>query len=296
MNATPSGWIALRGGALSAAIDPEGAQLSVLRDAQGQDLLWNGDAAVWKGRAPILFPIIGALNGGHFLWHGARYALPRHGFARDRLFELVHQSEHEVLLRLAADSETRRVYPFDFRLDVAFSLQGEQLTVQASVHNTGTGVLPASLGFHPAFRWPLQGSQSRDDYFLEFAAEELAPVRRLNAAGLLTGQRYPTPVVHRRLQLADALFAEDALIFDQLASRRVVYGTDRGPRIAVDFLDASHLGLWTKPAARFICIEPWRGVADPQGFDGEFEQKPGVFLVPPGGQQQLTMRLEWLAA
>ena len=47
--------------------------------------------------------------------------------------------------------------------------------------------------------------------------------------------------------------------------------------------------------AEFICIEPWRGVADPQGFDGEFTDKPGVFIVPPGGSEALTMQVEWLA-
>jgi len=291
VNATPSDWITLRSDALVAQVDPQGAQLSVLRDSSQRELLWNGDPAVWKGRAPVLFPIVGALSGGRYRWQGQDYPLARHGFARDRRFAVVRQSEREVLFRQVADAETRRVYPFDFELDVSFVLEGNRLAVQASVHNAGTTPFPASLGFHPAFMWPLREGDSRDAHYLEFESAEPAPVRRLNAAGLLTHDRHPTPVVGRRLHLADALFEEDVVIFDQLASRRVVYGTDRGPGIAMDFPDATYLGLWTKPAARFICIEPWRGVADPFDFEGDFAAKPGIFQVAPGGREALTMHL-----
>jgi galactose mutarotase-like enzyme len=291
VNATPSDWITLRSESLIAQIDPQGAQLSVLRDSLQDDLLWNGDPAVWKGRAPILFPIVGALSGGQYRWQGASYPLPRHGFARERRFAVISQTERSALLRLAADAETRRVYPFDFELDVSFTLDENRLEVQASVHNPGKQPLPASLGFHPGFMWPLREGDSRDAHYLEFETVETAPVRRLNAAGLLANEKQATPVVGRRLNLADALFAEDVVIFDRLSSRRVVYGSTSGPRIAVDFPDATYLGLWTKPAARFICIEPWRGVADPFDFEGDFGVKPGVFNVSPGGREALTMHI-----
>ena len=43
------------------------------------------------------------------------------------------------------------------------------------------------------------------------------------------------------------------------------------------------LGLWQKPGAGFLCIEPWRGYASPVGFDGEFTTKPGLDADPAGG-------------
>ena len=51
--------------------------------------------------------------------------------------------------------------------------------------------------------------------------DEPDPVRRLNSAGLLTPERYPTPISHRRLTLRDALFENDVIIFDQIRSRHV---------------------------------------------------------------------------
>ncbi|HXR51216.1 MAG TPA: hypothetical protein VN762_03675, partial [Steroidobacteraceae bacterium] len=122
--------------------------------------------------------------------------------------------------------------------------------------------------------------------------DEPAPVRRLDADGMLTDARHPTPVRQRRLALDDSLFVEDVMIFDWLESDQLRYGADNGPKLAVSFPGATHLGLWTRPGAGFICIEPWRGIADPVGFDGGFAAKPGLFTVQPGGTGTLLMRLD----
>jgi galactose mutarotase-like enzyme len=294
MTTPPADWITLESSALSAAIDPQGAQLSVLRDAAGHDLLWNGDPAFWGGRAPVLFPIVGTLQGGQYRWRGQRYTLSRHGFARGRRFEAMKEGPGTALLQLADDPDTRAVYPFPFILEMAFALDGATLTVLAHLRNPGDVPLPASLGFHPAFRWPLPQGLQREAHVIEFEDVESARIRRLDANGLLNPLPQPSPVAGRRLALRDALFADDVVIFDVLRSRALTYGATHGPRLRMEFPDATHLGLWTRPGAPFICIEPWRGVSDPAGFDGEFDTKPGVFLVPPGEAATLTMRITLL--
>jgi galactose mutarotase-like enzyme len=286
---TPDDWVCLHSDALAAHIDPQGAQLSLLRDAQGRDLLWDGDPRFWSGRAPVLFPIVGALRGGRYRWDSHLYDLPRHGFARGRRFEVVKASSRDALLRLRADNATRAVYPFDFELDLSFALNGAQLDVTATVRNTGAAQIPASIGFHPAFRWPLPGGSPRHTHWLEFEFDEPAPVRRLDRDGLLTPALHATPVVGRRLMLDDSLFERDVVIFDQLQSRRLRYGSVDGPCIGMTFGDARYLGLWSKPGAPFVCIEPWRGVADPADFDGQLQTKPGVELLGAGASMSLTM-------
>ena len=272
-------WLSLGSGDLTVEIDPLGAQLSTLRDRAGHDLLWGGDPSVWAGRAPLLFPIVGALAGGHYRLGSATYSLPRHGFARVKRFDIVDASSDAATLRLNADEATLQVYPFRFELDVRFALDGATLSVTTSVRNLGDEDMPASVGYHPGFRWPLPFSRPRSSHFIEFAMDEPDPVRRLNAAGLLTRERHPTPISHRRLTLGDGLFLDDVIIFDQIRSRHVTYGADDGPRIRVSYPDAPYLGIWTKPQAPFICIEPWHGVADPVGFTADFTTKPGVFTV-----------------
>lgn len=277
------GWIRLGNDRLQLAIDPQGAQLSMLRDARGEDLLWSGDPAWWSGRAPILFPIVGALRGGRYRWQGRDYALPRHGFARGRRFEVVHAVPDAAVFRLRADEATRAVYPFEFELDLDFRLRGATLTVTAIARNVGRDLMPASLGFHPAFL--------RDGHRLVFEQAEAAPVRRLDADGLLSAVPRATPVTGRELALADALFEEDVVIFDRLSSRSLSYRNDRGAEIEVGFPDAEYLGLWSKPGAPFVCIEPWRGVADPAGFEGDLHAKPGMHGLRPGDELRLTMCL-----
>jgi galactose mutarotase-like enzyme len=134
----------------------------------------------------------------------------------------------------------------------------------------------------------------RSGHFIEFTNDEPAPIRRLDADGLLMPERHATPISQRRLTLADALFQDDVIIFDEIRSRCVSYGTDEGPRIQVSFPDSPYLGIWTKPRADFICIEPWHGVADPKGFAGDLRTKPGVFILAPGAVRPITMAITLL--
>jgi galactose mutarotase-like enzyme len=289
-----SQWVSLSSAELTAQVDPLGAQLSALKDRAERDLLWNGDASVWAGRAPILFPIVGALAGGAYRVDSTLYRLPRHGFARRSAFDIVDTSASSAVFRLQADEATLKVYPFSFQLDVHFALNGATLSVTALIRNLGDKKMPASFGYHPAFRWPLPFGRERSEHSIEFAADEPSPVRRLDAAGLLLPERYLTPIVDRRLALTDELFQNDAIIFDDLRSRCVTYGAHDGPLIRVSFPDAPYLGIWTKPQADFICIEPWHGVADPEGYSGSFSAKPGVFIVAAGASMAAKMAITLL--
>jgi galactose mutarotase-like enzyme len=287
-------WLSVSSGALRAQIDPLGAQLSVLRDGHERDLLWSGDPSVWSGRAPLLFPVVGALSGGAYRLGSNSYPLARHGFARTSAFQIVESNPNSAVLRLKADAASLQLYPFLFELDVHYVIHGATLSMTTIVRNLDDKSLPASFGYHPAFRWPLPFGQPRSSHAIEFASEEPAPVRRLDRNGLLTPEPHATPIVQRRLALADALFHDDVIIFDQLRSRYVTYGASNGPRIRVSFPDSPYLGIWTKPQAQFICIEPWHGVADPQGFSGDFTSKPGVFVVAAGAQMAIKMGIELL--
>jgi galactose mutarotase-like enzyme len=283
--------IPLRSAQLAAMIDPHGAQLSVLQDAAGRDLLWNGDPAIWAGRAPLLFPIVGALAGGKYRLGTHEYALPRHGFARGSRFALRDSDAAHATFLLAASDASRAVYPFEFELSVRYALEGATLEVRTELHNPGGAPLPASFGHHPAFRWPLPYGEARDAHRVEFEQDEPDPVRRLDAQGLLRPAGEPTPVRGRQLTPTDAMFEPDVLILDAVRSRSLTFGVAGRPRIRLDFPDSPYLGVWTKPKAPFLCIEPWHGIADPAGFSGDFTAKPGVFIVPPGTTRTMTLSI-----
>ncbi len=281
--------IEITSGALIAAINPLGAELISLRDTKGRELMTNADPAFWTGHAPVLFPIVGRLNGDTLRIDGASYEMKQHGFARRKTFDVVEHSADAALFRLTANEETRREYPFDFVLEVRFTLNGATLSIDVRIANPGPAVLPTSLGFHPAFAWPLPYGADRADHRIEFAEQEASEIEQL-ANGLFAAKR-PSPVDGRTLYLADDLFAQDALIWDPVRSQSVTYGPVAGPNLRVDFPDTPYLGIWTKPGASFVCIEPWHGHADLAGFAGDFRDKPGVFKITPGGDWRCSMAI-----
>lgn len=274
---------------LSAAINPFGAELSSLRDAEGRELMTDADPAFWTGRAPLLFPIVGRLNDDVLRIDGHAYPMKPHGFARRMAWEVVGAGADAVTLLLRDTDETRAAYPFAFDLAVLYAVEEATLTCVVRVTNTGDGPLPMSFGFHPAFAWPLPYGRPRDAHRVWFKRDEATSVVRL-ADGLFAGER-ASPLEGRELALSDALFADDALIWSPVASQSVAYGAQDGPRLRIAFPQTPDLGIWTKPGARFLCIEPWHGHADPAGFAGDFRDKPGVVAVAPGDEWRCRMEV-----
>ena len=188
----------IQSGYLSAAIKAEGAELCSLCDATGEEMLWQALPA-WPRHAPVLFPIVGRLKDDALHHNGRTYRLTQHGFARDHRFAWLNRTVSSCRLVLHDDAATRAVYPFAFRFEVAFALEDDALVNTFTIINTGREVLPASVGAHPAFRWPLQDGIDKTAHVLEFEHPEPAPIRRLT--GGLLGASEPTPIKGSMLAL-----------------------------------------------------------------------------------------------
>ncbi|MCC8961761.1 aldose 1-epimerase family protein [Bradyrhizobium sp. Pear76] len=287
----------LRGDGIAAAIRAEGAELSSLRNAEGTELLWQAGSQ-WPRHAPILFPIVGRLKNDTLRHKGKAYPMTQHGFARDRRFAWLEQGARSCKLALTDDAETRARYPFAFRLEVTYTVDGAALDVAFEVINTGDEMLPASLGGHPAFNWPLVPGLPKEAYTLTFGKTEPAPIRRLEG-GLMRRHPEPNPVTGRTLALTEELFDDDAMVFDQVASTSILFTATLGPAAAtqgaaieISWRGFRELGVWSKPGgAPFLCIEPWHGFASPAEFDGEFADKPGLMHIAPGARRSLSYRI-----
>lgn len=281
--------IRIHSASLAATINPLGAELSSLTDAEGRELMTDADPAFWTGRAPLLFPIVGRLNGDVLRVDGVERPMRQHGFARRSDWTVIDAGDNSVTLRLTDSEATRAAYPFAFDLSVRYAIEEATLATIVRAANPGDAPVPMSFGFHPAFAWPLPYGRAREDHRIVFEADEAATITRLEQ-GLFAGSR-PSPLDGRVLALSDALFADDALIWSPVASQSVRYGAGDGPQLRVDFPDTPHLGIWTQPGAHFVCIEPWHGHADPAGFTGDIREKPGMFELAPGADWQCTMRV-----
>lgn len=284
----------LRSGRLAATVKAHGAELCSLKDRGGIEFVWQAGPE-WPRHAPLLFPIVGRLANDELRHRGKSYRMTQHGFARDSRFAWAERGENRCTLVLEDSEATRALYPFAFRLSAAYAIDESGLDLSLTIANTGEETLPASIGGHPAFNWPLQSERVKEDYALTFASAESSPVRRLDG-GLLRPAAEPSPVKAAVLPLSESLFIDDAIIFDRIDSNSVRYAAGQGasrPWLTMSWRGFRELGVWSKPSgAPFLCIEPWRGYASPAGFAGEFTDKPGLMHIAPGAEERLSFRID----
>ena len=142
-----------------ATVKAQGAELCSLRDAAGLEFVWQA-GPVWPRHAPLLFPIVGRLANDELRHRGKTYRMTQHGFARDSRFVWAERGENSCVLVLEDSETTRALYPFAFRLVVAYTLDKAGLDVTltsstpASRHcRPRSAVIPPSTGrFRPGCR------------------------------------------------------------------------------------------------------------------------------------------------
>ena len=274
---------------LAVAISTLGAEMQLLKSADGRDWLWNGDPSWWTGRSPLLFPIVGKAPGDILAVNGKAYPMAQHGIARRREFVIVEQTATACRHELVSTEETREIYPFDFRLTLEHRLDGRRLAVEATVENTGKTPLPFGLGFHPAFLWPLPGADGKPHSVVLDNGAEPAVIQLEEG---LIGKSLPSPFKAGRLALSHALFANDALIFPEGAGTGLTYAADGGPSLHFTFQNLPNIALWQKPGAPFLCVEPWHGMAAHAGGTAELVERPYTVALAAGEVMKFGFEVE----
>lgn len=276
---------------LTAVISPFGAELVGLRHVRFGELLWGGDKAWWDRKSPLLFPVCGRSTGDHILVGGKSFPMPLHGFAQSMTFDAAEATQSQVRLTLSDSAASLVHYPFPFRLDVTYRLDGYRLAIDAEVTNTGGASLPASFGFHPGFVWPLPGTGNRGGHRIVLAADTYLDVLRADN-GFMLPDVETMLLPRRRLELHDGLFEAGAMVMREPAQHHVRYEADEADcAIGLSWTGLSRLLFWTRPGAPFICVEPWAGEPDPAGFSGELSERPGIELIAPGQRRLYTLTI-----
>lgn len=272
---------------LSVTIAAHGAELSSIYDkANDRELVWQADPAFWNRHAPVLFPNVGKYYGGHFTYNGTDYPMGQHGFARDTEFEQAASGENFVTYRLCADEESKKVYPFDFVLEITHRLNGNRLTVEWNVKNTDNKEMYFTIGGHPAFNVNVLPDTDFEDYCLVFkeGTEKLSYVLLDAESGTAIGDKvYELELTDSKYALKKDMFDKDALVFDGGQIEWAALALPDGkPYIALESKGFPNFGIWSKPGAPYVCLEPWCGRCDNKGFEGEISEKPGIIALKAG--------------
>lgn len=270
---------------LKVRINQTGAELcSIVSQASGREFVWNGNPDIWGSTAPVLFPIVGGLKNGQTSHNGQIFSMPRHGIVRhNNNLHVLSQESDRITFRLTADEQTLKQYPFRFTFDISFRVKDNSLIISHLVKNTDNCDMYFSVGAHPAFNCPINDGESYTDCYLEFSERETLSTSPLTKDGLVKNESIPVLTDSNILPLTDHLFDNDALIFRNPKSRRVTLRSHKSDTaVAVDFPDFNYLGIWAKPQAPFVCIEPWLGIADSENCDGQLAHKEAIIKLPAG--------------
>ncbi len=262
---------------LKVEISSLGAEIQSVKQ-NGEELIWEGDPAVWSGHSPLLFPICGGLKEDRYIYAGKEYTLPKHGFARHSEFQVEEVTTDRAVFSLQSSEETKKAYPFDFLLTVTYQLEGEKLLVTYDVRNLTDGEMYFSIGSHEAYACP----NGIEEYSVIFEKEENLDAVVLDG-NTLSDQTVRIGEKVRELPLRYEYFAVDALVFINLESRAATLRNHRtGKEIKVEFPGADYFLIWTKPQAKYICLEPWCGCPDFTKSSYEIAEKRGIIRVAKG--------------
>lgn len=270
--------------------DHGGELVSIVKKSTGQEYLWNADPKFWGRHSPILFPFVGANTNQSFTYQGKTYPMTSHGFARDMEFELISKTENEIWHRLVSNEETKKIYPFDFVLETGFRLFQNQIIVLWRVENESEGDMYFQIGAHPAFLCPLKEG-TREEHKIMFEGVSIVNTRRITK-GLAKSELSQLEFIKEEhgmkkygaLPVTEHLFDDDVYIVEGHQTREVGLADQKGIYVSVKF-DAPLFGVWAPKGedVPFVCIEPWYGRCDAQGFDGELSEKEYINKLEPKG-------------
>ncbi len=277
--------VKLSNGSITAEIETVGAELRSLKAADGTEYMWCRDGKFWNRCSPTLFPSIGVVKEGKADFGFATTEMPKHGIVRDAEYEVVKNDDASVTLRTAKTEETYKYYPFDFALEITYSLTDNGIRTAWKVSNMGDTKMPFMIGGHPAFNIPLAEGEVAEDYDFKFNAKTDFVSLRIGKDGLINDETMEIGKNTDTIPFDYSLFDGDALVFENYPyTSCTLVSRKSGKGVKVDFKGFPYLGIWSPTGARapFVCIEPWYGINSHISETTRFNAKKGMNFVEKG--------------
>ncbi len=263
--------VTLKNQNMTVIISEVGAEMQSLK-LNDKEYLWQGDPAIWSGRAPLMFPICGGLKDDKFTFEGKEYTLGKHGYARFQTFTVESETETEATFLHTSSEETLKCFPFEYELRVTYTLKDDGVKITYKVNNKSATPMYFSIGSHEAYATP----EGIEDYDVIFPEKETIGSNQL-VGNYQTDKILSLIKNSNTLPLYDKFFLIDALVIKDLKSKSATLRNRRTGRfVHVDFPNKPIFMLWHKHGAPYICLEPWAGVPDSPCVSGKIEEKEAI--------------------
>ena len=258
-----------------------GEILHLFDKKKGMEVIYQGDEG-WSGSNPSLFPMVGNTYSKKYEIHGKEYAMKNHGLVRYAVLK-GEQKEDELVFTLTADEETLEKYPFHFRYEIHYSLDGAKVCVRYVIKNEDDEVMPFSFGLHPGFICPQKDGEAFEDYSVHFELEEDANQLLFDGSG---NCEKPIEIVSVHLDRWQCSYEDvekfATIIYQDFKSSYVTLDYKEEPRLKVSFAGYPYLALWTHDSrSKFLCIEPWYGHGDFDKSCDDFYKREGTVVLDP---------------
>jgi galactose mutarotase-like enzyme len=257
-----------------------GAELcSVIDTKTNFEYIWQAGNE-WKRHAPILFPIVGKLINNQYEFKDKLYNLPQHGFARDLNFTLISSNTNQLIFELNSNENTKSNYPFEFKLQIVYTLENNRLKINYTVINQSNSDVYFSIGAHPAFNTTYKGC-NLNEYSLLIDKTKLISTKLYN--GLIEKKHEDIEIKNNFLKLNTSLFDNDAIVIENNQINKIeLLNNAKTHSIKMYCENWPYFGIWTKPNnTKFICIEPWYGITDTSSHNQQFINKKGIIKLNP---------------
>jgi len=222
---------------------------------------------------PFLFPAFGRFPEEGFVWEGKSYPMQIHGFGHTSVWTVVEQKDALLRLELAADEKTLSLYPFRFRTQLTFRLDGGVLSIHQKYENLDSKTMPYSFGFHPY--WLVENELTAQtevdaELTMDWATQKMVPCGK-KSVSLLFPEKFDQG-------FGSFQGARDSATLHVGAGKKVQVRFDE---------NFDRLTLWSIKGKGFICVEPINGV--PNGI-----ATGNCCYLAPGEQKEAVVAFEIL--
>lgn len=277
-------------------IEEKGAEvIKVISKETGENYMWDKNPEIWNGTSPNLFPTVGRSIGDEIRYLGKSYKLGNHGFARHSIFTSEKNLDGKSADFILDNSMIEKnIFPFVFQLCINYRLEDKKLITTYHVKNPSDRKTIFTLGAHPAFKFPFHNGRGMGDYYVEFPNDSQLILHELTGFATYTGRRSEFNLENRKLDLG-LYDVANTYVFSNFKSEYVkLVEKESGNFIKVDIKGFKYLAFWKKSEGDFICIEPWLGKSDMEGFKGDFNEKEDMITLNGNGEFQISYGIEFM--
>lgn len=272
------------------SIKERGAELEEV-SIHGINILWKGKE-LWNAQSPLLFPVIGSLKDGYYLYNQQKYVLNPHGFIKDQVFDIVEKTSNSITLKSSYTEETYKVYPFIFEFYITYTLLFNKIKISIEIKNLEQKTIYFSLGLHPGLDYAGLKELIGEDLYLQMNVQQ--EVQAILFDPVYMKNTYPTKL-SPSVKLSE--FSKE-LIEKRTICYQGVQEIELGAETKKIKIKHSmpFTAFWqSRPEdPKFICVEPWYGLPDECITTHQLEKKKEIISLEARGTFKTELEISYL--